>query len=157
MLEVHCRNTRQFPVSISVISAEHRVLQFPSWATIVSVIKKTLSAVDNVQNVDEIINILTEKISTVSVEDEKILQLLRDALDFHNDPMSDKKHLKNRFPGTIHCEVVLAAMALYPHFAIKLEGDSDVDKQLKAIAEVIVPHSFSKSHQSPDPILRQYA
>jgi hypothetical protein len=91
---------------------------------------------------EQMINVFKVELSKVTPQDDKLLRFCLLALEYHNVPKADSEHLKNRFPGTIHCEMVLATMAIYPDRAIQ-----NGNHILKDIAKVIV---FSKSRNQSD-------
>ena len=139
VLEIHCRqcDAMKYPISITFIATDHSVLRFPSWLNICDVIKKTLSPNDPY---DEIVKAFEDRVRGMNWND-KLLVSLRKSLDSDSD-----MQCKDDFPGTLHCEAVLVALALYPDNAIR----DDETRVLTNAAEVLFsPDSISKA----DPML----
>lgn len=93
------------PITITFIATDHSVIRFPSWLTICDVIKKSLSPGDPYE---DIIKAFEKEVRKMDWND-KLSVSLRKSLDAQCD---------DEFPGTLHCEAVLAALALYPESAI---------------------------------------
>ena len=127
----------KYPISITFIATDHSVLRFPSWLNICDVIKKTLSPNDPY---DEIVKAFEDRVRGMNWND-KLLVSLRKSLNSDSD-----MQCKDDFPGTLHCEAVLVALALYPDNAIR----DDETRVLTNTAEVLFsPDSISKA----DPML----
>jgi hypothetical protein len=144
-LEVHCREpqSKKHPISITVVATDHPVICFPSWPYVCDVIKNSLPSPND--RYGEIIKAFETRVRDVSKSDGKFLLALRNSLEAQGDKIIESQHLEDKCPGTLHCEAVLAAMALYPDPAIQ-----DKDEKLRMIAKVVFSSdSFSKS----DPML----
>jgi hypothetical protein len=127
----------KYPGSITVIALDHPIICYPSWPSICDIIKKLLPLPDN--RYDDIIKAFEAQVQGIKENDDMLLLSLQNSLKMQSDPITDN------FPGTFHCEAVLATMALYSDCAIP-----DKDKILRQIAQVLfLPKSFSKS----DPML----
>jgi hypothetical protein len=148
VLEVHCRQPSsqpqpKYPISITVIATDHPVVRFPSWPHICDVIKKSFPSPDD--RCDKIIEAFEMQVRKASKLKDKLLVSLYNSLEAQSDKIIESQHLCDRFSGTLHCEAVLVAMALYPDPAI-----ADNNQKLRMIAQVLSsPDSFSKS----DPML----
>ena len=126
VLENHCRQLEamKYPITITFIAMDHPVLRFPSWLTIHDVIKKSLSPGDPYE---DIVKAFKKEVRKMDRND-KLLVSLRKSLDTQCD---------DEFPGTLHCEAVLAALALYPESAIhddKTQSFTNIAKVLSNLA-----------------------
>jgi hypothetical protein len=156
LLELHCRDlqTLKYPISITILTSNHPVLRFPSWRSICDVIKRLLPSHDN--RYDNLVQAFEVQVrhavllgDAAKSADAKFLVSFSNSLKAPDNQVIMSQHLCDKFPGTLHCEAVLAAMALYPDRAIQ-----DKDPRLRDIAQVVSsPDSFSKS----DPILKGIA
>ena len=133
----------KYPLSITIIAADHPIVCFPSWPFICDVIKKLLPSDDNWYR--SIITALEVKVRNIKQNDDKLLVLLCNSLEVQGDSDFESLLLCDKFLGTFYCETVLATMALYPDLAIQNNNE-----MLKRIAKALfLPESFFKS----DPML----
>ena len=79
-----------------------------------------------------------------AVPPDKLIQALQNSIKVEADPEALDMHRNDIFPGTLHCETVLAAIGLYPDLAIK-DGDMTLTKIGKVLVLPTISHNQSDS------------
>ena len=126
MLEIHSRRLPDREVHFTIITTDRSGFRFPSWPLIQDTIYNALHSQwspdrDNFeQEVKRLIARFRKEILSASSINCRLMQYLQNSINACQleDANAQAVHASDIFPGTLHCEAVLAAIGEYPDHAI---------------------------------------
>jgi len=144
VLEIHCRRLPQEEVRFTIITMDRSGFRFPSWPLIHDTIKNalhsqlSLNSDDFEQEAKRLITRFRKEILSASSIKCRLMGYLQNSINACQSEDAHAQHARDIFPGTLHCEAVLAAIGEYPDCAIL-----DKNQTLIHIAQVFASLTFS--------------
>ena len=147
MLEIHCRRLPKEEVRFTIITTDRSGFRFPSWPLIQDTIKNALhsqlspNSDDFEQEAKRLITRFRKEILSASSIRCRLMQYLQNSINAcqSEDANAQAVPARDIFPGTLHCEAVLAAIGEYPERAIL-----DKNQTLINIAQVSLTFSHNQ-------------